>query len=234
VYELSLYVQLNPVRTLAFGLDKKRRRTQAMGLTQPPTPEEVTVRLKCLREYPWSSYRAYGGYTGGSEWLTTEEILRRGSRKAGESRAKYRKHVKERLTHGIDESGLERFRDAVGIGSAHFVDRIKKLSGEGERETERRDRLRERVSYEEVVKAVESVRGRKRKEWLHKHGDWGKWIVLRLARQYCGLTLSELGQQTGGSDYAAVSMGRRRFEKRVKADRKLRSTYDQAKRMLNI
>ena len=84
MYELSLYVHLNPVRMLEFGLDKKRRRTEAMGLTQPPTPEEVTARLKRLREYPWSSYRAYGGYTGGSEWLTTEEILRRGSRKAGE------------------------------------------------------------------------------------------------------------------------------------------------------
>jgi len=31
-------------------------------------------------------------------------------------------------------------------------DRIKKIAGEGERETESRGRLRERVSYEEVVK----------------------------------------------------------------------------------
>ena len=107
----------------------------------------------------------------------------------------------------MDESGLETFRDVVGIGSAQFVDRIKSLAGDGERETERRSRLRERVSYEEVVRAVESVRGQKRKEWLPKRGDWGKWLVPRLARQFCGLTLSELGQQRGGSDYAAISMG---------------------------
>ena len=98
VYELSLYVHLNPVRTLEFGLDKKRQRTEGMGLTRPPTQEEVTARLKRLREYPWSSYRAYGGYAGGAEWLTTEEILRRASRKSGERRAKYRKDVEERLT----------------------------------------------------------------------------------------------------------------------------------------
>ena len=56
---------------------------------------------------------------------------------------------------------------------------------------------------------------------------------LSQAMQWLGLAYSSC-QQTGGSDYAAVSMGLRRFEKRVKADRKLRSTYDQAKRMLNL
>ena len=58
--------------------------------------------------------------------------------------------------------------------------------------------------------------------------------MLRLARRYCGLTLSELGEAAGGSDYVAVSVGLRRYEKRLKADRALRSAYEQAKQMLNV
>jgi len=69
VYELSIYVHLNPVRTLAFGLDKRRDRAEGRGLTPPPTPAQVAARLKRLREYPWSSYRAYAGYAPGPAWL---------------------------------------------------------------------------------------------------------------------------------------------------------------------
>ena len=234
VYELSLYVHLNPVRMLAFGLDKKRKKAESKGLMRPPTQAQVTARLKRLREHPWSSYRAYGGYERGRTWLHTDEILKRASRGSGDRKAHYRNDVQQILKRGLDESRLERFRDVVGIGSAQFIGRMKELAGEGGRETERRKRLRERVSFEQVVEAVEKVRGEERKDWLHQRGDWGKWLVLRLARQYCGLTLSALGDEMGGSDYAAVSMGLRRFEKRMGKDRKMRRVCEQAKRMLNV
>ncbi len=58
VHELSMYLHLNPVRTLAFGLDKRNQKAEAAGLKRPPTREEVTARLKQLRAYRWSSYRA--------------------------------------------------------------------------------------------------------------------------------------------------------------------------------
>ena len=122
----------------------------------------------------------------------------------------------------------------MGIGSEQVIDRIKSVAGEGERETEWRGRPRERVRHEDVVGAVERVRHQKREVWLHKHGDWGKWLVLRLARPYSGITLSELGEEAGGSDYAAVSVGLRRFEKRSKTDRALRRACEKAKQMLNV
>jgi REP element-mobilizing transposase RayT len=53
---------------------------------------------------------------------------------------------------GVDESRLEKFRDVVGIGSAEFIDRMKHAAGVGDRETERRGRLRERVSFEQVCR----------------------------------------------------------------------------------
>lgn len=99
-YELSLYIHLNPVRTFAFGLDKRRNRAESRGLGPPPSPAQVSARLRELRTYPWSSYRAYAGYTRGPEWLRTRGILQRASRKAAERVDRYRTDVRHPLACG--------------------------------------------------------------------------------------------------------------------------------------
>ncbi|MBT3193057.1 MAG: hypothetical protein HN341_10925 [Verrucomicrobia bacterium] len=239
-YNLSLYVHLNPVMTLAFGLDKRRSRAEAKGISAPPSAEQVSARLKELRKYPWNSYRVYGGYAGGPQWLTTGELLRRASRKKAKRIERYREDVRQRLKRGVDPTRLERFRDVVAIGSAQFIERMKKMAGEGVRETERRGRLRERASLEDIVSAVEKARDAKRAEWLGRHGDLGKWIVLRLARHYTGLTLAELGREMGAvspsgrtMDYAAVNAGLRWFEQK-KRGRLEKEIEKQACDILNL
>jgi REP element-mobilizing transposase RayT len=233
-HELSLYIHLNPVRTLDFGLDRNRRKADGQGLTRPPSREEVTARLKRLREYPWSSYRAYAGYCRGPAWLVTEDILRRTCRTVADRQRKYREQVVALLSRGIDESRLEAFRSVVGLGSAAFIQKLKQMAGDGNRETERRGRLRERVSFEQVVEAVERVRGQPRTEWLHKHGDPGKWVVLLLARRYTGMSLRALGECMAGMDYAAVCVGLGRFRKRLARDRPLRRLRDDVAQMLHV
>jgi putative transposase len=239
-YELSLYIHLNPVMTLAFGLDKKRSRGEAKGIVPQPTSEQASARLKALRKYPWNSYRVYGGYTRGPKWLRTVELLRRASRKKAERIKRYREDVRQRLERGVDPTRLEQFRDVVAIGSAQFIERMQKMAGEGGRETERRGRLRERASFEEIVCAVERAREAKRSEWLGRHGDPGKWIVLRLARHYTGLTLAELGCEMGAvipsgriMDYAAVSTGLRWFEQK-KRGKWAKTIEEQACSILNL
>ena len=170
----------------------------------------------------------------GPVWLETKEILRRASRVKSERRRRYREAVKDCLRRGVEEDRLEQFRDVVAIGSAKFIEEVKAYVGEGSRETEHRGRLRQRVRFEDVVIAVEECRGEKRESWLRKHGDTGKWTVLWLARRYCGRTLSELGQELGGMDYAAVSMGLRRFEDRLSTDRTLRKEVKVSTQLLNI
>jgi REP element-mobilizing transposase RayT len=234
VYELSLYVHLNPVRTLGYGLDKQSRKVEALGLAGSLAQEEATVRLKKLREYPWSSYRAYAGYASGPAWLTTDGILRRAARAKAQRNQKYRTDARALLCRGVDPSRLEQFRDVVGIGSAEFINRIKKMAGDGERETARRGRLRERVSFEGVLSVVEDLRGEPASGWLARHGDWGKWLVLLLARRYTGMTLGQLGAQAGGIDYAAVGMGLRRFERRLRKDRKIKAVLKSASQMLDV
>jgi hypothetical protein len=60
-YSLSRYVHLNPVRTARYGLDKTARRQQRAGVKAAATPEQVRQRIAVLRNYRWSSYRAYLG-----------------------------------------------------------------------------------------------------------------------------------------------------------------------------
>ncbi len=48
--ELSLYVHLNPLNIQAFDLGKQGKRAEALGL-RPPTAEEVSGRLRALRNY---------------------------------------------------------------------------------------------------------------------------------------------------------------------------------------
>ncbi len=234
VYELSMYVHLNPVRTMGYGLDKRRQKAEKEGMSRPPTREEIAARLKQLREYPWSSYGAYAGYRDAPKWLSTATILRRAAREKAHRKKKYREAVQGLLSRGVQETRVEEFREVLGIGSAEFTARLRKGAGFGKRETERRGRLRRRVSYEQVIEAVEQVKGEASAEWLARHGDWGKWLVVRLARRYTGMTLRQIGERMGGKDYAAVSAGLRRFENQQKVTRSLRSPAARADRMLNV
>ena len=75
LWQLTFYIHLNPVRTETFGLGKRRNKDEGMGLVAPPTPEEVSVRLKALRTYRWSSFRSYAGYGSAPDWLQMSTVL---------------------------------------------------------------------------------------------------------------------------------------------------------------
>jgi len=232
-YQLSLYVHLNPVRLDAFGLGKQGKRIEGLGLKVLSTGE-ITDRLKALRQFRWTSYRAYAGYEMGEDWLETEELGKRASRKKSERAGRYRKDVKNLLRKGGDESARERLVDAVAIGGEEFRRTVRRLADGGGRETTEKRELRRRVAFEEVVQAVERVKGQKREVFLNRHGDWGPPLVMRLARRYCGMTLREIGEAMGGKDYAAVSDRLRRFERSMKEDDALTRVERVAVGFLNL
>ena len=66
--ELARYIVLNPVRA---------------------------QMVRSAREWPWSSYRATAGQTGGSEWLQTEWLLAAFGRRKGKAMEAYRRFVAE-------------------------------------------------------------------------------------------------------------------------------------------
>ena len=221
-YALSFYVHLNPLRIAGLGLDGQGRILEGKGFKKP-SREQVAARLKRLRLYPWSSYRAYAGYAQAPEWLNCDELLSRAHRREVRQQAQYRADARQRLTCGVERSEIERLRDTVAIGAAEFAKTVRALAGEKElRGVEGKRELRRRVSLDEVRDAVESLKEEPWDTFLRRRGDWGRPLFLWAARRVCGRTLRELGGAAGGMDEAAVGMALRRFEQRCAHDRSLR------------
>lgn len=207
---LSVYVHLNPVMRKAFGLDKRGKRIEMLGV-RPPSPKELGERLRALRTYPWSSYRGYAGYSTAPAWLTTRAIL--STCGAGDSKRteRYRVEVQNRLRMGGDESQAEKVRDTFAVGQESFRAEIRRLIKAG-RETVRTDDLRKRHDWATLLKMVENTVGENSDVFIGKRGHPGRAMLLWAAHRYGGLTLQEAGAKAGGMDYTAVSMAIRRLE----------------------
>lgn len=206
-YELSVYVHLNPLRLERFRLSRKERKAGQKGLDRPPTAEECRQRLEKLRNYRWSSYRAYAGYEQTPKWLTTREILRRSG---GEE--KYRQASQDWLSEGTDEGMLERLHDGVALGSEAFRRRVVAIGREKGREIAGRREFNPRVPYEEMIKMAEELTGEKLEANLKRRRSTVKPLVMWASRKACGFTLREIGERLGGMDYNAVSMMLHRWE----------------------
>jgi len=218
-YELSLYVHLNPVMRAAQELSKAEKRAEGQG-SIAPDEATVTRRLRELRQYRWSSYRAYAGYAKVPEWLETREILRRAAHKGADRVPRYRTEVQQRLTKGVEPALREQLDERFALGSASFRARVKELAKGGREPTGTRE-LRRRVSFEAVLDVVAELREAPSAAFMEARGDWGRPLVLWAVRQFCGMTLSEIGQEAGGMDYTAVAMAIRRFEHKARQDRNL-------------
>ena len=187
-----------------------------------------------LREYRWSSYRAYAGWARGPVWLDAEAVLAQwpegGRRKAGA----YRGHVEHAVREGLLASPWERLEAGMVLGGREFVGRVRaKLQGNRREQTALR-RLEGRVGFGDAVAAVEKVKGEKWESFRDRHGDWGRDLVMYLARRRCGMKLAELGAALGGLDYATVSVAVRRFGERMDQDESLAAVTRRAEaEMLN-
>ena len=52
-----------------------------------------------------------------------------------------------------------------------------------------------------------------------RHNDWGRELVIYLARQRSGLTLRQIGQALGGIEYKTVGKAAQRFAASLATDR---------------
>jgi len=232
-YEASLYLHLNPVMVQEYGLNKRQRKGEARGFREP-TPEQVAARLEKLRKYGWSSYGAYAGYRNAPDWLMTEELLKRATRRKTDRSRAYRNDVKYRLSQGVPEPVRERFAEGFALGSEAFLEKVRQLARGGSRDVAGKRELRRRVTFEEVLHAVEELRGERAEVFMNARGDWARPLAYWAARRYCGMTLREIGQEADGRDYAAVSIALKRFENRMGRDRKLQQLRTQLAQLLNV
>jgi len=216
--ELSRYVHLNPVRVKRLGLDKAAQARRRAGVRDDPVNrEQVAERLRRLRSYPWSSYPAYVGRRQGADWLVSETVLGLFGRAAElERQSKYRRYVEEAVREGLAESPWERLEAGVVLGGRGFVDRIRGLLQGNEKEQPGLRQLRQRHRIEDVIKAVEAVKGEKWAAFRDRYGDWGRDTVLYFGRKKCGQKLRELGELAGGVDDATVGSAVQRLTQTAK------------------
>jgi len=91
---------------------------------------------------------------------------------------------------------------------------------------------RERARMEDVIRKVEKEKGEGWGSFRDRHGDWGRDLALWLARRTTGMTLSQIGKQAGGLDYATVGMAIRHFEACCQRDEKLLRMREKMKKDL--
>lgn len=218
--ELSRYIHLNPVRLKRHGLGKKEvQQSRAVGV-QSLTSEQVKERLRVLRNYRWSSYRAYLGVDQRRPWVCTDEILRlAGMVRDGAER--YREHVEEGVRQGMPERPWDKVIRQAVLGTERFVAALRQRS---KKEVEIR-RLARRRTFAEIVGVVEKVIGGKWEEFRDRYGDDRRDMVLYLARRE-GMDYRQLCAR-GEVAYSSAAAAIRRFTLRLIEEKKLRNQIEQ-------
>jgi len=230
--ELSRYVHLNPVRIAALGLGKRARAERRAGLSPAASAPEVAARLQVLREYRWSSYRAYVGWEPPPPWLCVEVVRERASKGQQQARRAYRTYVEEAIREGLEESPWERVEAQLFLGGARLKAKVQKFVQGNVREQPARRALRRR-EFRAVIAAVSEIKGEAWEDYRDRYGDWGRDLALWLGRTQCGLPLRELGALAGGLDYATVSAATQRWSRRMAADKALTKVAARTVKLLN-
>ena len=93
---------------------------------------------------------------------------------------------------------------------------LKKAGGDRNEQTAvRRAETGARPSWEDMVKATEKILGRRWRDMILAHGDWGRDGLLAVSTRHLGWRLSEVVGKAPGVSYAAAAQGIRRFWKQA-------------------
>src|SRR5215204_6346156 len=158
--ELARYVHLNPVRVAVFGLDKRSRSASRQGVVVAPTPEMIATRLAILRDWRWSSYRAYAGHCSKPPWLTAEPLSRLcGGRSESERRAALRQYTESALQQGKMEPPWSRVLGGMVLGSEAFLKMVRHELKGNRREQPALKRFEMRAAWDQIIVALEKVKG---------------------------------------------------------------------------
>jgi hypothetical protein len=105
----------------------------------------------------------------------------------------------------------------VVLGDSLYARKL--LSGRKVKEEEQAParRMRRRVGWEELVGAVEKMRGEAWERWAERHGDWGRDKVRYVAVRPGGLRLAEVVRRLG-LKYQAAAQAVKRFAQRLADD----------------
>lgn len=210
--ELSRYIHLNPVRA---------------GMVDRP------------EAYQWSSYRAYIGEEDPPEWLDTGRLLSRFGKRRDSSARRYRRFVEAVDPHDLNNPDDQADAGLI-LGTAGFVDRVKKSLGaplRSEGESPRYRRLREAVEPDRVVDEVAAELGCSRERIIQKGGkkNSARDLAIYLTRDLTGESAKRLGEFFGDISGAGITMRYKRMERAIEESADLRSAAEAVRsRIINI
>jgi len=232
--EVARYVHLNPVRVAGLGLGKRQRAASRAGAVQAPEEELVAKRLERLRQFSWSSYRSYAGYTAGVGWLWRDPLEKLcGGRSRQEQRQALRQYTEQAVRQGQIERPWDRLVAGLVLGTQAFARSLcQKVKGNLSEQVQLR-KLARSISWSQIVAALEQVKGETWAEFSQRHGDWGRDAALWLGRKRGRYRLGELGKLVGGVDYAAVGQAVSRFGRRLEQQPELKRKLAQTERRMS-
>ncbi|MEW6456587.1 MAG: transposase [Acidobacteriota bacterium] len=204
--ELSAYIHLNPLRA---------------GI------------VKNIEQYKWSSFLEYIGEGMPSvERLDTSFILNQLDDDLKRAAEKYKRFILERKNM---KNPLENTYKGIVLGSEWFVEKIKeKIVSIGQKReiSETRIARSDSLMAEEIIRKISEVFEiesdeifRKKNRNIYRH------IALYMIKKYSALSLNEIGELFE-MDYGAVSQAVRRFEDKIKTDRRILKIKDVAEEAL--
>ncbi len=145
-----------------------------------------------------------------------------------ERRAALREYTEEAVRQGQVERPWARLVAGLVLGTEAFARRLRRRTTGSTREQPMLRKLEGGgLSWPQIVKALERVKGERWVEFSARHGDWGRDAALWLGRKRGRYRLGELGQLAGGMDYAAVGQAVSRFGRRLERERTLRRALDE-------
>jgi len=230
---LSRYVHLNPVRTKQYGLGKAARAADRKGLGESPEEDLVRKRVHAMKEYRWSSYRAYCGWQTAPPWLHCGEVLEAFGSGASARRA-YRRYAEEAIRAGIEESPWESLVGGLVLGGEELLERVRDITRGDIAEQPDARAIRRKLDLEEIVAIVSKVKGEPWSEYRDRRGDWGRAMVMMAARRHAGVPNRTLAEWLGATAESAVTHAVKRLEGRMKKDRALARVYEQVAKNMSI
>ena len=125
------------------------------------------------------------------------------------------------MTRGRDPADFDCLAARVAIGTTAFLEKARGLVGSTSREQPDRNFAVHLIPFQDIVAAVVAEKGEPWEAFRSRYGDWGRDMVLYLARQRSGLTLRQIGDLIGGVDYKVVGKAVQRMRMRLEKDRSL-------------
>ena len=118
------------------------------------------------------------------------------------------------------------------LGGGAMIEEVRTQIKEGHREIVGKRAWKRRRTFQEVVAVVEGHRGQSWVEFRDRRGDSGREMVWWMARLHAGMTLRELGEKAGRTDYAPGRMALKRYELKMKIDSAIRTETQMLERAL--